>query len=190
MRAMRAKRRLVCRIAVGNRRYSGVILDVSATGLFVQTHAKPPAQARLTVEISVPDQRAPVRVEAVVARLRVVPPQLLHVAQGGIGLRIANAPEAYFAFLGSLLPAGAEEAGGEPAPAGPGKAPPAAAARGAGEKRFRVRVSQVGGARSRTLRCFARSAEQAAARALAETGEGWRLVEACEDEETAAGGAR
>jgi hypothetical protein len=189
----------VCRIAVGDRRYSGVILDVSATGFFVQTHAKFTAQDRLTVEISVPGQGGPLRVEASVARQRIVPPQLLNVAQGGVGLRITNAPEAYFAFLGALMPdreddpdgasARAPE-GGVPLPRAAAEAAPVAPARGPGDKAFRVRVSQTGGARSRTLRCFARSAEEASARALAETGDGWRLIEACEDEEAAARGAR
>jgi hypothetical protein len=183
---------------VGSQRYSGVILDLSATGFFVQTIAKPAPQDRVTVEISVPGQREPVRVEARVARLRVVPPQLMNVAHGGIGLRITNAPEAYFGFLGALMPEPAtpETATASLAPSGPAPSPAvppearAEAARGAGERAFRVRLSQNGGRRSRTLRCFAPSAEEAAARALAEIGEGWSMLEAREDEDAAATGSR
>ena len=183
---------------MGSQRYSGVILDVSATGFFVQTIAKPSPQDRVTVEISVPGQREPVRVEACVARLRVVPPQLMNVAHGGLGLRITNAPEAYFKFLGALMPesptpeaapaplAPRDEA---PAPAGPPE-PRAPAVCGAGERAFRVRVSQNGGRRSRTLRRAAASAEAAAALVLAEIGEGWRVLEAFEDDDAAATGSR
>ncbi len=191
--AKRARRRLACRLVVGRQRFSGVILDLSASGIFVQTNAKPRPGEPVSLELSLPDQRAPLRLEAQVARLKVVPPRLVAVAQGGLGLRITNAPEGYFTFLTAILPdlaAGAEtdeeaaatlacEAAG-PAPAS--KAEPARATR-----RYRVRVSQLGGARSRTLHVEARSAEEAAELAFETTGDGWKLLEAVPDEESPPG---
>ena len=39
---------------------------------------------------------------ATVARVRMVPPALLTVAQGGIGLSLQNPPEEYFVFVGQV----------------------------------------------------------------------------------------
>jgi hypothetical protein len=191
--AKRTKRRLTCRLGVGGRFVSGVILDLSSTGLFVQTHAKPALRERLVVEISVPGHARQLRLGAVVARVRLVPPQLLNVAQGGVGLRITSAPEEYFAFLGALMPEPGEASPAvacgllelEPATeeaAGEAKPEPSAVAA------FRVRVSQTGGARTRTLRVIGASASEAVALALAEVGEGWRVLEATPDDEPAGGG--
>jgi hypothetical protein len=213
---------MACTVAIGQSRYSGVILDLSATGLFVQTHAKPRPHEPLILELSVPGHREALRLQAVVTRLRVVPASLVNVAQGGVGLRITNAPEGYFAFLASILPerrsvqlpaqatgaepatgarprvepfgaepaarsrprapaAGPEPAGGDGEIAEPLEAPPAA-----GVRRYRVRVSQAGGARSRTLLFAARSPEEAAALAVGELGEGWRALESTEERDPAA----
>jgi hypothetical protein len=187
-RAKRARRRMACGITTGGQRFSGLILDLSATGLFVQTRAKPRPGEPLSVEISVPGLRAPLRVEAQVARLQVVPAHLLNVAHGGIGLRITNAPEAYFAFLAAILP---EEVSAAPPERTQPAAPGAAAADASGSpgrppgRGWRVRVTQIGGARSRTLRVTAGSAEAAAALAREEMGEGWKVLEACPDDEAA-----
>jgi hypothetical protein len=188
--AKRAKRRLACRLGVGRQRFSGVIIDLSASGLFVQTSAKPRPGDPVTVELSVPGQREPLRLEAQVARLKLVPPRLQAVAQGGLGLRIRNAPEGYFAFLSSVLPGLVgveaedlcrfeEDADEEPA------ASEAKPEREPAGQRYRVHARQVGGARSRTLHVQAGSAEEAAAHALSELGDGWRLLEAVLDREPA-----
>jgi hypothetical protein len=166
--AKRARRRLACRIVVGRQRFSGVILDLSASGMFVQTSAKPRPLEAVGIEISLPGHREPLRVDAEVARLRLVPGQLVIVAQGGVGLRITNAPEAYFAFLRAVLPAGSV-----PAPESPSAANPV-------QPKYRVRMSQIGGARSRTVHVRARSAQEAAALAVEAAGGGWKPIETCE----------
>jgi len=185
--AKRARRRLACRLGVGRQRFSGVIIDLSASGIFVQTSAKPRPGDSVTLELSIPGQREPLRLEAQVVRLKLVPPRLVAVAQGGLGLRITNAPEGYFSFLAAVLPdfrpadpadlmgleLEEEEEPGEDSPASQGKPdrdPP-------GQQRYRVSVRQVGGARSRTLHVQARSVDEAAQLALAEAGDGWRLLE-------------
>jgi len=191
--AKRAKRRLACRIGVGRQRFSGVILDLSASGIFVQTSAKPRPGDPVTLELSIPGHREPLRLEAQVVRLKLVPPRLVAVAQGGIGLRITNAPEGYFAFLTAVLPqliptqqeeaAALEQRATRDAPAAlpgkPDREPPGQC--------YRVYVREIGGARSRTLRVQARSAEEAAQLAFAETGDGWKLLEAVLDDASPAG---
>jgi Tfp pilus assembly protein PilZ len=206
--ARRAKRRLACAMIVGRQRFSGVILDLSSTGIFVQTTARPKVGEPVALELGIPGQKQTLRVQAQVVRLKVVPAQLLNHAQGGIGLRITNAPEGYFEFLTAVLPQFAKEndAGSPAAPVkGPvasdappvkgrvasdaappegrtaragAAAPPARPAPGRG---FRVRVQQIGGARSRTLRLRASSAGEAAAAGLREVGAGWKVLEAEEE---------
>ena len=40
-RAPRKKKRISCEIISSNSRYTGIVIDISATGLFVQTNVKP-----------------------------------------------------------------------------------------------------------------------------------------------------
>jgi|SRR5262245_1888244 len=188
--AKRARRRLACRLVVGRQRFSGVILDLSSSGIFVQTNAKPRPGEPVSLELSMPGQREPLRLEAQVARVKAVPARLVAVAQGGLGLRITNAPEGYYGFLSAILPemAAAEDeeavelAQELVAEVTAPRVSPAPAAH-----RYRVHVSQVGGARSRTLRIEANSPEEAAERALATAGDGWKLLGAVLDEEPSRG---
>ncbi len=188
----RAKRRLACRLVAGRQRFSGVIIDLSASGIFVQTSAKPRPGDPVTLELSIPGHRDPLRLEAQVVRLKLVPPRLVAVAQGGLGLRITNAPEAYFSFLTAILP---EQGRTDPEEAlhferNADEDPVAAQAKPEREParhRYRVYVRQTGGARSRTLHVEARSTEEAAQLAFAETGDGWKLLQTVRDEESTAG---
>ena len=185
---------------VGRQRFSGVILDLSSTGVFVQTTAHPPVGEAVALELGIPGRKQTLRVQAQVVRLKVVPAQLLNLAQGGIGLRITNAPESYFAFLAEALPrlapemqAQAEEAPQPPArpasratvpigtPSARGGRAPAAEPKPEPERAYRVRVRQIGGARSRVLRLRAASARDAAAAGLREVGSGWKVLETEED---------
>jgi len=198
--ARRAKKRLACSMVVGSQHFSGVILDLSSTGIFVQTTARPAVGESVALELGVPGRRQTLCLQAEVVRLKVVPAQLLNLAQGGIGMRITNAPEGYFDFLSEVLPRLAPQA--EPvtvdeAPAPPprrasratvplgsrsaGGGPVRAAERAPALRAFRVRVRQVGGARSRLLHLRAASAQDAAAAGLREVGEGWKVLEAEED---------
>jgi hypothetical protein len=162
---------MACRLVVGNQRFSGVVLDLSSSGIFVQTTAKPMPREAVTVELNVPGEREAIRLETEVARLFVVPAQLITVAQGGVGLRIRNAPESYFALLGQFQLAG-RESSADPVEGGHAAGIPEEAS-----CRYRVRMTQLGKARTRTLQVFARSSEEAAQLACAETGEGWKVLE-------------
>ena len=149
--ARRAKKRLACALIVGRQRFSGVIIDLSSTGVFVQTTARPPVGEAAALELGIPGRKQTLRLQAQVVRLKVVPAQLLNLAQGGIGLRITNAPENYFEFLSEALPRLAPEPASREEPEPPPKREPRAAERRAPGRAFRVRVRQIGGARSRTL---------------------------------------
>ena len=172
--AKRTKRRMACRLVLGRQRFSGVVLDLSSSGMFVQTTAKPRPRDPVTIELNVPGHREPIRLEAHVARLVVVPAQLAAVAQGGVGLRIRNAPEPFFELLRQIQ---IESRLGSPAPLESGEELP-----GEAHRRYRVRMTQLGRARTRTLQVVARSSEEAAELARAEAGDGWKVLESSEDD--------
>jgi Tfp pilus assembly protein PilZ len=96
------KKRIACALIIKGVRQHGIILDVSSRGLFVQTSAKPVPGDGVRVELTLPGRSQPTVLTAKVARVRMVPPALLSVAQGGIGLVLENPPEEYFVFVGNV----------------------------------------------------------------------------------------
>jgi hypothetical protein len=145
------------------------VLDISETGIFVQTSTRLPPGSEVEVRVRLTDSAEPVHLRAQVARNKLVPQQLTSVARGGVGLKILRAPPAYFEQISALDGAGEKRspvaAAAEPAPM------PA-------ELRFRVRVKQSDGPRSRSLEVVAASVDEARARALADVGSGWETVAA------------
>ncbi|HXK26299.1 MAG TPA: PilZ domain-containing protein [Myxococcota bacterium] len=202
----RSKRRMTCRVHVDGRQHNGIVLDLSGSGLFIQTSAKLAPGSRVDIDLSLPDDNARMQIEVV--RRKQVPAQLLTVAQGGLGVRILSAPEGYYRFLHELqekerelegraaAPPQAESpraASPSPAPAraasparpAPVSAKPAAAPQPTPapppkpeppKLRFRVRVCQTQGARSRVVDVAAASAEAAARQVLGELGDEWKLL--------------
>ena len=88
----RAKRRLTCELVVGEDRYPAIVRDISPTGLFVQTRAKPEAGSVVEVIFAARDGQPEIQVEAGVARHRIVPPRLQGSVQGGVGLELLSPP--------------------------------------------------------------------------------------------------
>ena len=109
-------------------------------------------------------KRAPIPLRATVVWRRVVVPHLRAVTLAGVGLRIQTAPEAYYAFL-------SEVSGGTTAQV------PAAGPADSVASRFRVRVKQAGGTRSRALLIQCASEAEARHQALAKAGSGWVILE-------------
>ena len=94
----RRKKRLACRMMIRGGSYSGVVLDISPTGMFVQTTAKPNPLDYIEVHLTLPGETEPLVMQAKVARKKVVPTQLMAVAHGGIGLQLISPPQAYREF--------------------------------------------------------------------------------------------
>ena len=204
----RSKRRMSCRVHAEGRQHNGIVLDLSGSGLFIQTGARLSPGARVDLDLSLPDEVARMQVDVV--RRKQVPAQLLTVAQGGIGVRIVSAPESYYRFLQHLQQAEQAAGAGPPpaaaapvreatpprvaptlaapgasrpatpaAPAPPAPPRPAPAAPKVAEPpkpRFRVRVCQTQGARSRVIDVAAHDAEEAGRQVLRELGEEWKLL--------------
>jgi hypothetical protein len=204
-RSKRIKKRLGCSLQIEGRHHSGVVIDVSATGLFVQTNARPDPGTPVSLEMSVPGAPRPLFFQAVVARQKLVPPQLVTVAQGGIGLLLQNAPEDWYGFIAGAGPqqteeipsgASAEKTDSPKKPAAKGKA---STAKTGGSKRakparrevketvrkksepslirFRLRMSQITGSRSRSMLVSATSEAEARSLAADEAGDGWKVIE-------------
>ncbi len=169
----RFRKRIPCRVRIDGKRHAGMVLNLSHGGLFVQTSAGARPGAQLEVELDL--GAAPVALGAQVVWRRVVASHLRTVSHGGIGVRIQRAPEPFYDFVMGL-----RNASSGPLAAARVEAPAAgAAARGepAPASRYRVRVQQQGGPRSRWLELAAASEADARRQALAEVGAGWDVLE-------------
>jgi len=197
---------MTCRVHADGRQHNGIVLDLSGSGLFIQTSAKLPPGIRVDIDLSLPDDTARMQIEVV--RRKQVPAQLLTVAQGGIGVRILTAPESYYRFLHELQekerealrlaaqggvseaepakpraiapqpklaatpkPVASPKPVAPPRPAAPPPPPPKPP-----EPRFRVRVCQTQGARSRVIDVAAVNADAASRQVLGELGQEWKLL--------------
>jgi Tfp pilus assembly protein PilZ len=96
---LRFKKRVPCRLKLGQQQYSGLVLDVSRTGLFVQTSATPRSGDEIEVVLSQPKRNSGFALTARVVWQRRVPSPLRRLVEGGVGLEIRYAPESYFALL-------------------------------------------------------------------------------------------
>lgn len=156
----RKKRRIPCALWVGEREHSALILDLSPSGLFIQTHAKTQVGERLRLAFSREEILLDLKVEVV--RTKTVPQSLLAAAKGGIGVRILSAPEEYYQMLASI---GVTE-----------RAKPQFELEREPGPRFRVHAAQIGGPRSRRVELAAPDADSAGAKALEELGGGWKVL--------------
>ena len=158
--AKREKRRATCELRIAGQPASGILIDISETGLFVQTNAMATPGTEVEVRI-LADARTPEQhFKTVVARVRRVPSELLSVTPGGLGLKIVRGK-------------GAGAGGARPHPVAVAPAPEPEIPK----RRFRVRLGQSGGQRSRLV--DVNSVDEAAARraALALAGPGWEATE-------------
>ena len=174
-RAKRQKKRFTCELWIdGKRAATGIILDVSSTGMFVKTNSRPAPGTE--IEIRIDDRGLPeMRIRARVARQVRVDRRLMQLAAAGVGLEILDAPDDYALISG---------AGTEPIPeqgdhvkVGSATAPsqPPAPEPAAETQPFKVRVTL--GARSRTVTVDAPDEERARAAALDKVGDDWEVIE-------------
>ncbi len=186
----RTKMRIACTLHLEESRHSGMVLDVSASGLFVQTNASPAPGTPLRLELRVPGLSEPIEMQATVARKRIVPPRLRTLLKGGIGIHLENPPEEYFTMIAKLqAPEAAGSKTSEAAkpsekssnasldkPAAPPEKQPRAKPK---LTSFRVKLGQVGGSSSRNLVIRASDEDEARRRAILDMGDGWKVL-SCE----------
>jgi Tfp pilus assembly protein PilZ len=76
-----------------------LVLDVSRTGLFVQTGAAAKAGDEVEVMLGTQEPETAIVLNAQVVWQRKVPPQIRSAVEGGLGLQIRFAPEPYYVLL-------------------------------------------------------------------------------------------
>ena len=174
-REIRVRKRLPCDLAIASRRHSGIVLNISPGGLFVQTGADARFGTPIEIALNVPPWRTPIGVEAVVRWRRVVPLQLRSLARGGLGLQIQHAPANYYEYLQKIGTRGERPAITPLATDAAAPDPPASSA--GTTIQYRARVRQKAGSRTRILLVESASADDASARAEILAGEGWNVLE-------------
>lgn len=166
----RIAKRMPCAVHLGGQRYSGVVLNVSQGGLFVQTNADPHRGSDLELELASPEAARTIPLRAKVVWKRVVPAKLRSVAHGGVGLQIQHADESYYVMLARWMRTELPAASAPPAPTVAVEAEPEMLS-------WRVRVRSSSGPRTRTLSIEAPTLEAAREEAGRYAGEGWRVID-------------
>ncbi len=157
----RFRKRLPCDVRVGDTRYPGLVTNLSRSGLFVQTEARAATGQLVAVALGAPTVTPGIALRARVMWQRAVPAALRGTLTGGFGVAIEAAPEAYYAFLDAVARLSAL---------------PQRDAADEERARFRVRLQQIGSARSRTIEIEAVSEPMARHRALASAGRDWAVT--------------
>jgi hypothetical protein len=107
-RVQRVKRRLPCEFLHEGNRHRGIVVDLSSTGLFLQTDTALGPGAEIEVHLS--GQRFPdLTLRAVVARRRFTPAVLATMIRRGVGLRLLEPPPEYVEALRRLGSEGSDE---------------------------------------------------------------------------------
>ena len=159
----RIKMRVPCDIGERGARHSGMVLNLSQHGLFVQTRMSARPGAVVGIDLKDTTQADPIPLQASVVWKQVIPRNLVHVTQGGMGLRIQHGCRVYDQFFRAMP---------DRRVAGSQSVPEPARQRG-----YRVRLRLEGGPRSRVLVLSAASEKEACQQALVAVGEGWTILE-------------
>ena len=95
----RFKKRIPCKLTRSLSTFSGLVVDLSRRGLFVQTGAVAKTGDEIEIVLKSWKSEAAIVLNAQVRWRRKVPLQLRSVVEGGLGLQIRYAPEPYYAML-------------------------------------------------------------------------------------------
>jgi hypothetical protein len=179
-RAPRSKKRISCEIIVGGSRYAGIVLDLSATGMWVQTNVKSSqkslsnSKAVVTVNLTLARSGLTATVECRVARVKTMPPQFLGMQHGGIGLVVIEPSDDFLEIVASLSP---EQADAVEAYRKQVETERLAARRAADTpKRFRVHAVETNTGEKSTYLAMAASEEQASAEVVAQLGDAFQVL--------------
>jgi hypothetical protein len=142
-----------------------MVLDVSTSGVFVQTTASLPPGTPVSLTMYAPDARR-FLLDGEVARVVVAPTGLKAGAGCGLGVVLTEAPKAYVDWVRSLV-----GRGGEPlrVSGGPKAAPETT-------RPFQVRLQEIRGDGTRDVLVRCGSEAEAAELALAEFDADWKVL--------------
>jgi len=154
------------------RRHSGLILNLSERGMFIQTSLPAAPGTLIGIDLRIPSQSEPVPVKAAVVWRRRVSPRMTGINQSGMGLRLLSPPSSYRDLLAEILEPVLKQTKAAPTwcPTEPSEPEPEL-------EQFVVRLSQTGGPRSRRIIVQCRTKQAACEEALCQVGEGWTILE-------------
>ena len=99
----RFRKRIPCAFNAGGRSSSGLVLNVSRSGLFLQTSMPEGSGTVVDLELNPLDRAEQIALTARVVWRKTVPAQLRTIVSGGFGLQIIRADEAYYGLLSALV---------------------------------------------------------------------------------------
>ncbi|TDJ03329.1 MAG: PilZ domain-containing protein [Deltaproteobacteria bacterium] len=99
----RFRKRIPCAFNAGGRSRSGLVLNVSRSGLFLQTSMPEGSGTVVDLELNPLERAKPIALTARVVWRRAVPAQLRTIVNGGFGMQIIRADEAYYGLLSALV---------------------------------------------------------------------------------------
>jgi Tfp pilus assembly protein PilZ len=97
--SQRIKRRIPCEFDYDGHVYAGIVVDLSAGGMFLQTDTAIDPGSELVLRLR-PDRAPEVSVRGRVVRRRFTPAVLASMIRRGVGVYLLNAPPAYFELFG------------------------------------------------------------------------------------------
>ena len=185
----RKRRQMPCILSLDGRNHGGLILDVSPGGLYIQSSAKMKPGDQIEMQMTIPGIEGRHQLQVEIVRKVVVPARLVKIARGGVGVRIINAPEAYYQFM-DVLGVTADSGTSKIEQLENRRARSAAASvvaeveteleaeaePPAPKPQFRVRIKQSQGPRSRVVSVEADSEDDARRQALHAAGAGWIVL--------------
>jgi len=171
----RVKKRLPCTLGHADRQQSGLILNLSQGGLFVQTNLPVEPGSLIDIGFRSPNGSEDIDLQGAVIWRRRVSSRMMGRTQSGMGVRLLGRPDAYTELMSSFLERGEPE----PARDGPVATPEVdetvEPARKANE--YIVRLALDGSPRTRRLVIISANPGSARVDALAEAGEGWSVLD-------------
>src|SRR5512145_1320572 len=97
--SQRIKRRIPCEFDYDGHSYAGIVVDLSAEGMFLQADTAIEPGSDLALRLR-PERAAEVAVRGRVVRRRFTPAVLATMIRRGVGILLRDTPPAYFELLG------------------------------------------------------------------------------------------
>lgn len=149
-----------CEIRSGRKCQRGTVTNLASDGLFVQTRGSIRHGTQVEVHIPQAEEMLEITVRAIVVRQRLLPNRSSELKQDGIGLRILQAPDAYYALVEREMKASEPPAAPDPS-----------------LRRFRVKVAERESTVFRVLTVTTSSPEAAREELEDELGPGWQVLD-------------
>lgn len=171
----RVRKRLPCTLGHADRHQSGLILNLSNGGLFIQTNLPVEPGSLIDIGFRNPSGQDEIDIHGAVIWRRRVSSRMMGRTESGMGVRLLGQPSAYSEMMSSFL----EKAEPELIRDAPVAAPEVANTpeRVIDAKEYIVRLALEGSPRTKRLVIVSNNPGSARSEALIRAGEGWSVLE-------------